>query len=127
VPASLSTFTEKGLTVAKLIHLDDAKERIAQRKKRKLLMLGYPRLTDPDGHEHVLVAFILERHAGRIMYCFDIAESEEDTLFSGYIESPYYTGFGEIHLSDIDLSTTDIILSPADLQRETFPPPGWSD
>ena len=113
--------------MAEVIKLEEAKKRIAERKKQKLLMLGYPRYTDPDGQAHVLVAFILERHAGRIMYCFDIAESEEDTLFSGYIESPSYTGFGEIHLSDIDFDYADILLSPAELQRQTFPPPGWSD
>ena len=113
--------------MAEVIQLKEAKERIAHRKKRKLLMLGYPRLTDPDGHAHVLIAFILERQVGRIMYCFDITESEEDTVFSGYIESSCYTGFGEIHLKDIDLNYADILLSPAELQRETFPPPGWSD
>lgn len=114
--------------MGEVIRLEEARKRVARRKDQKLLSLGYPRYFDPSGKSHILIAFIFERRIGRIMYCFDIfGETDGDTVFRGYIESPCYTGFGEIYLRDIDMSRADILLSPSELSSEVVSPPGWTE
>jgi hypothetical protein len=114
--------------MGEVIRIDEARERIARLKEQKLISLGYPRFRDPSGKSHVLIAFLLERGIGRIMYCFDLlGETDGDTVFRGYIESPCHTGFGEIYLREIDMSRADIILSPSELHSDVVPPPGWAE